>query len=91
MQHLTGETIVPATANWQDEARADIHTRGFWGPHQGAFFDVRVFYPNAPSYCNLIIPSIYRRHEQKKKREYGDRVHEVEKASFTLLVSPRYG
>ena len=31
LQRLTGETIVPATANRQDEARADIHARGFWG------------------------------------------------------------
>ena len=32
------------TANRQDEARADIHARGFWGRRQGAFFDVRVFF-----------------------------------------------
>ena len=70
----------------QDEACADIHARGFWGQYQGAFFDVRVFHPNAPSYCNLTIPSIYRRHEQEKKREYGDHVCEVEKASFTPIV-----
>ena len=25
------ETIVPTTANRQDEACADIHARGFWG------------------------------------------------------------
>ena len=38
------------------------------------------------SYHNSNIPSIYRRHEQAKKREYGDRVREVELASFTPLV-----
>ena len=86
MQRLTGETIVPATANRQDEARADIHAREFWGRRQGAFFDVRVFHPNAPSYRNSTIPAVYRCHEQEKKREYGDRVREVEKASFTPLV-----
>ena len=57
-----------------------------WGRRQSAFFDVRVFHPNAPSYRNSNIPSIYRRHEQAKKREYGDRVREVELASFTPLV-----
>ena len=31
LQRLTGETIVPAAANRQDEARADIHARGPWG------------------------------------------------------------
>ena len=31
LQPLTGENVVPATANRQDDARADIHARGFWG------------------------------------------------------------
>ena len=31
LQPLSGEAIVPMTANRQDEARADIHARGFWG------------------------------------------------------------
>ncbi len=86
LQPLTGETIVPNTANRRDDARADIRARGFWGRQQSAFFDVRVFYPNAPSYRNTIIPALYRRHEQAKKREYGDRVREIEFASFTPLV-----
>ena len=86
LQPLTGEIIAPKTANRQDEARADIHARGFWGQRQSAFFDVRVFHPNAPSYCNTSVPSLYRRHEVQKKREYGDRVREVEQASFTPLV-----
>ena len=37
LQQLSGEAIVPMTANRQDEARADIHARGFWGRRQGAF------------------------------------------------------
>jgi len=54
---------------------------------QSAFFDIRVFHPNAQSYRNVSIPSvIYRRHELQKKREYGDRIREVELASFTPLV-----
>ena len=50
------------------------------------FFDVRVFHPNAPSYRSSSIQSLYRRHEQENKREYGDRVREIEQASFTPLV-----
>ena len=45
LQPLTGENVIPATANRQDDARADIHARGFWGCQQSAFFDVRVFIP----------------------------------------------
>ena len=47
LQPLTGENVIPATTNRQDDARADIHARGFWGRRQSAFFDVRVFHPNA--------------------------------------------
>ena len=58
----------------------------FRGGGNVPFFDIRVFRPNAQSYRNTSIPSAYRRHEQQKKREYGDRVREVELASFTPLV-----
>ena len=86
LQPLTGETIIPQTANRQGDARADIRARVFWGRQQHAFFDVRVFHPNTQSYRHSSIPAIYRRYEQAKKREYGDRIREVESASFTPLV-----
>jgi len=86
LQLLTGESIEPRSANRQDEARADIHMKGFWGQQQSAFFDVRVFHPNARSFCQSSIPSLCRRQEQQKKREYGDRIREVEQASCTSLV-----
>ena len=47
---------------------------------------VRVFYPNALSYRNLQLGSVYRWHEKEKKRSYEDRVREVEHGSFTPLV-----
>ena len=37
-------------------------------------------------YRSSSIQSLYRRHEQEKKREYGDSVREIEQASFTPLV-----
>ena len=49
----TGESIVPVTANKQDDAHADVHACGFWGCRQSAFFDVRIFDPNARSYRNI--------------------------------------
>ena len=83
---LTGETIILQSANRRDDAKADIRARGFWGQQQSALFDIRVFHPNAPSYRRTSIPAMYRRHEQAKNREYGDRIREVEMASFTPLV-----
>jgi len=83
---LTGENIVPLSANRCDDVRADIRATGFWGRQQCAFFDVRVFHPNAQSYRHSSISSLYRCHELAKKREYGDRIREVENGSFTPLV-----
>ena len=37
LQSLSGEVITPQSANQQDDARADIHARGFWGRQQSAF------------------------------------------------------
>ena len=47
---------------------------------------VRVFYPNASSNRSTNATSVYRRHEQAKKREYGQRIREVERGVFTPLV-----
>ena len=56
------------------------------GSNACAFFDIRVFHPNAQSYRHSSISSLYWRHELTKKREYGDRIREVENSSFTPLV-----
>ena len=86
LQPLSGEIILPRSANKQDDARVDIKTIGFWQRQQSAFFDVRVFHPNTPSYCNTSVAALFRKHELDKKREYGERVREVENNSFTPLV-----
>ena len=86
LQPLHGESLTPNSAVLGDDARTDIHARGFWGRRQSAFFDIRVFHPNAPSYRTTPIASLFRRHELEKKREYGDRVRAVEFASFIPLV-----
>ena len=53
----TTETISLASANTTNDARLDIKTRGFWSRGQDAYFDVRVFYPYASSYCSLSLKS----------------------------------
>ena len=87
LQTLTGELLSHETSNSQDGARLDISAQGFWGDHhQQAFFDVRVFHPNAPSYRSMQLPSAYRLHERQKQRSYDQRGREVEHGSFTPLV-----
>ena len=83
LQPLTGEILTARSANTDDNARLDICARGFWNNSQDTFYDVRVFYPNTPSNRST---DAYKRHEQAKKREYGQRVREVERGVFTPLV-----
>ena len=49
-------------------------------------FDVRVFNPFAPSNRQANLTTTYTKHEKEKKRAYGQRVREVEFASFSPLV-----
>ncbi len=71
LQPLTGETMTYSTANSDDQARLDIKARGFWGAaQQSAFFDVRIFNPNVPSYRGTQMSACYRRHEREKRRAY---------------------
>jgi len=42
--------------------------------HQRAFFDVRVFNPNAPSYRKAAASSLYRKFERDKQRMYEQRI-----------------
>ena len=86
MQPLTGETLTLRSANTENGARLDIRAGGFWNRSQDAFFDVRVFHPNAPSNRSTNISSAYRKHEMLKKREYGQRVRDVEHGVFTPIV-----
>ena len=86
LQPLTGEQLRPSV-NDNPEARLDIKARGFWGGRfECAFFDVRIFNPCAHSNRTSQVASAYRRHESMKRREYQQRVQEVEMASFVPLV-----
>ena len=61
LQPLNGESITPNSAICGDDARADIHARGFWGRRQSAFFDIRVFHSNAPIYRHTQIASLFQK------------------------------
>ena len=73
LQDTSGEDLNRWSNKTQD-AKLDIHARGFWERHRSAFFDVRVCHPNAVSYKDLERQQIYRIHENEKKRLYSRRV-----------------
>ena len=72
--------------NTSEEARLDISARGINSTFERTFFDVRVAHPFAASNVVLPLDGLYKKHEQEKMNFYGDRVREVEKASFEPLV-----
>ena len=86
LQPLTNESFTHHSANTDPNARLDIRARGFWSTGHGAFFDVRVFHPNALSNRSMTTTAAYRKHESIKKRENAQRVREVEHGVFTPLV-----
>ena len=86
LQSLTGETFDQRTTNTSDDARLDFSTRRFWTKYQMAFFDVRVFDPNAKRYSTQILQRCYINNEKENKRQYNMRVLKVENGSFTPLV-----
>ena len=84
-KEVTGETLNHG-ANKAFDARLNIHARGFWERQRSALFDVRVCLPNAASYGDLTCKQIYKKHENEKKRQYAERVMEIEQGTFTPLV-----
>ena len=92
LQPLSGETFSYASTNFEDGARSDICVPGFWGnQYQRAFFDVRVCNPNAQSYCNSSLKTVYGKQEREKRKTYEERIREVEMGSFTPLIFSIYG
>ena len=86
LQPLSGELFSHRSANTQPNARQDIRARGFWSAGQDAFFDIRVFHPNASSNRSTTTAAAYRKQETAKKREYAQQIREVEHSVFTPLV-----
>ena len=88
LQPLSEESLTYRTTITADNARLDIRARGFWSIAQDAYFDVRVFHPNAPSNRSgsLSLSTAYKKHEDVKKRAYGQRIRDVEGGVFTPLV-----
>ena len=83
---VTGEQFELRSASTDSEARLDIAASGFFGGRfERAFFDVRIFSPFARSNQGTL-NAVYRRQEQEKRRKYGQRVSELEHASFVPLV-----
>eukprot|EP00794_Sanderia_malayensis_P014696 gene14696-biopygen11793 len=90
LQPITGESL-PSSANVSLEARLDVSARGFWQRGQLAFFDVRVINPFAKSHMSQKLSTAFSSSEKEKKRQYNQRIIDVEHGSFSPLVFTPYG
>ena len=87
LQPLSGEYLSGASANSQDGASLDVAMNGLWGGrYEKTYLDIRVFNPFAPSNRHPNLSTCYRKHENEKKREYEQRILNVEHASFSPIV-----
>ena len=73
-------------ASTSEEGRTDIRATGFWTRCEEAFFDVRVFDANTPSYRSTSLDDLFIQHERRKRSEYEERVVNVDHGSFCPLV-----
>ncbi len=80
------EDLSRRTANRSAEARVDIRARGFWTRQQEAFFDVRVTHPKATCLSRSQVLSQLEQHEREKKRQYSERINNIDRGVFTPLV-----
>ncbi len=59
---------------------------GFWSRMRSAFFDFVGYNPYAKSYRDKTLEQNFRNLEQKKRREYEQRINEVEHADFSPMA-----
>ena len=71
--------------NKANKGRLDVSGVGVWGS-QCTFLDLRVTHPNCAKYADKSVSQVYTMHENEKKREYNERILQVEKGSFTPMV-----
>ena len=86
LQALENERFYLRTAVTTPEARLDIKAGGFWSRGITAFFDVRVTHVNSKCNQNKPTSTIFKEHENDKKRKYQQRILDVEMGTFTPLI-----
>ena len=81
--HWTWVTV--SSSNVQDGAILDIVMNGFWGEGQGVHLLMFIFLIHL-LHAASFLSACYNKHECMKNRAYGQRIREIEHASFTPVV-----
>ena len=88
---LTGEELRYKTGKVEDDARVDVSARNFWRFGDKVFLDIRIFNPIADTHLKKSLKEAHEANEQEKKRQYNDRIQNVEHGFFTPLVFSCFG
>ena len=80
------EDLPYRTANRSVEARVDVKVHGFWTRQQEAFFDIRVTHPKAQLLTATDISAQLVNNEREKKRQYNQRIINIDRGVFTPLI-----
>ena len=80
------EDLPYRTANRSAEARVDVKVHGFWARQQEAFFDIRVTHPKAQLLTATDISAQLVNNEREKKRQYNQRIINIDRGVFTPLI-----
>lgn len=83
---LAGEVFQHGSAKKEDSARSDVRVRSFFGACRNAFFEFRAFYAFARTHKFLSPDKLYIKIANERRREYAERVQQVEDADFTPMI-----
>jgi hypothetical protein len=91
LEPLSGEVLRYRSAIREDEAKSDIRVNGFFDKKRNAFFEFRVFNPNARSYLSKSPESLYHRIAKVREREYKQRINQVDCGDFVPMIMSSTG
>ena len=88
---LSGEVFSASSTNTADDDCVDVRAHGFWTRAQHAFFDIRIFQPDAASYAKKPLEKLLLQQEWQKKLEYKQRIVNLDRGIFCPLVFTTVG
>jgi len=91
LEPLSGEQMKHKSAITSDDARSDLRIRSFWTNMSNAFLEFRVLDPFAVTHSNKSPSVLYKSIANIMRREYGQRVREVEDGDFTPMIMSSTG
>jgi hypothetical protein len=88
---LSGEKMRLKTAITDPEARSDVRVGGFFDEKRNAFFEFRVFNPNARNNLSKTPATLHDLFEKARSREYKQRINEVDCGDFVPMIMSSTG